>query len=30
MPTDHTLPALRRSASQAGRRRFDFGRRLSL
>src|SRR5262249_20319408 len=29
MPTDHSLPALRRSASQAGRRRFDPGRPLS-
>jgi hypothetical protein len=26
IPTDHSLPALRRSASQAGRRRFDPGR----
>ncbi len=28
MPTDHSLPALPRSASQAGRRRFDPGRPL--
>src|SRR5262245_63948571 len=30
MPTDRSLPAFRRSASQAGRRRFDPGRPLSL
>jgi hypothetical protein len=29
MPTDHSLPSLRRSASQAGRRRFDSGRPFS-